>query len=308
MNKKVFLYQFINIDGYKTNDVISFVKNINGLGATVCFDLEDSIKNSYVLKQKENIIKFIRKSNKYDYKFNLGIRINNLKSKKFIRDLDFLKLFNKHLPIESIFIPKIKELSDIEIVISKLQKNNITYTEVIPIIETKNGLDNIIKIGEASNELFNKIAFGHCDYNFDNNIFPFYHQNHKKYWIWINKITAAIEPFGKSFINSPLLFLNNDILFAMMLTKLDSICKNQFGQISLTLHQTKLCSKNGPKFSLEPAFYNTDKKKCALNLIANYKKNKYNNKSFAIEPSNRYLISPQEFKAAKNYLTNYEKD
>jgi len=307
MNKKKFLYHFINIDGYKTNDIISYVKNINGLGATVCFDLEDSIKNDYVLKQKENIVKFIRKIKKHDYKFSFGIRINNPKSKKFIQDLDFLKLFNKCFSIESVFIPKVKELKEIEIVINKLQKRNINYEEVIPIIETKYGLNNITNIGKASNELFNKIAFGHCDYNLDNNYFPFYHQDSEKYWNWIKKILTAIEPHGKSFINSPLLFLNNDILFAGMLSKLDSISKNKYGQISLTLRQIKLCSRSKFKAGLAPAIYFTEKKKYAYYIIDNYKKYKANNKSIAIEPLNRYLISPQEFKAAKKYLTLYEK-
>jgi hypothetical protein len=92
-----------------------------------------------------------------------------------------------------------------------------------------------------------------------------------------------------------------------MLSKLDSISKNKYGQISLTLHQTKLCLENRSKFGLEPGIYNIDKKKYALYIIDNYKKYKDNNKNFAIEPSNRYLISPQEFKAAKKYITLYEK-
>jgi len=302
MGRQVSSYHFINIDKYRFSDSLEYIKTLNELGTYICFDLEDGIKCNYLSSHKENIIAVLKLLNKEASKINLGIRINNPESKNFDDDLEFLQSFNKYFNIEVIFIPKVNNLRDIKFAIGNLKKRDINYCQVIPIIETKDGMNNVSEIGKASNILFNKLAFGHADYNYDMGKFPFSHQNSSTYWNWITCILSSIEPGGKSIINSPVLYLNNDKLFVQMLNKLNSICKNSFGQITLTINQTKLCGAFTNSHNCSSTIFNFENNKKPEYIIENYKKYKLNNQLIAIEPGEGYLISPQEFNAAKKYF------
>jgi len=147
------------------------------------------------------------------------------------------------------------------------------------------------------------VIFGQADYNLDNRIFPFIHQDGDQYWNWVEKIFSDLIDSNVIFINSPCLFLNKNDLFLYNLKKLSSICKNRFGQMTLTLNQTSMCNnfKEIDFGSLNyPSKESFDEVKFALGLI-NEDSRKRSDKSFSINENN-YFVCPQEVIMARLFL------
>ncbi len=300
-------YQFV-----KYNEITSLDNLIAQTGGetTLCFDFEDSIqdclnpKNTNILKAKyRNYFKtIINKCALHVNKLNIGIRINGSESQEQL--LDILVLAEtKH--VSTIFIPKVSKSNQILTLQKGLEKNGVSYNEIIPVIETRNGLINLEEIFKINLNKIGGIAFGHCDYNLDNLNFPFFHQDSREYWTWITKISEFAKPYNLRIVNSPFLQLDNNKFFKNMLNLLFAIGGNNVGQITLTQEQTKICnsfSGNNQNSILPKIFNRLDLRVPALyaeNLIESFEKNT-NNKGFAIN-NERTILSPQEYISARKF-------
>jgi citrate lyase beta subunit len=304
------IYHFIN---YRNDNLAGYVNRLSGCNATLCLDLEDSVQDifnpcrtSELKKRERNFLehKFFHFSSLFLPSINFGIRINPINSAENSPDIILVEKLSRRINLKSIFLAKVETKEDINNLKSRLDENKIKYGEIVAVIETKKGFANLTEIiSEPVNKL-KQIAFGHCDYNFDMNIFPFHHQNSEIYWDWIEKIITNKEMNGIGFLNSPYLELNNDCGFKIMLSKLKLICKKNFGQITLTYRQSKLCREftnmNGKIDSScfdEPS----DLKKFASTIVEDFIKY-HSTKGFSVTDNNRILISPHEYKAALKYL------
>jgi len=218
MSKQIIAYHFVS---EPLNNSIKLFKKISSLNGIVCFDFEDSLMNinsNSFLKTLKNqrrakVSKFFKSNKEKISEIKFGIRINETTTKDYNDDLTFIDTVNKSIKFHSIFLPKIKNSDTINYTEEQLAKYNVSYKELIPIIESKEGMDNIGEIISGAKNKFNKLAFGHCDYNLDNSLFPFHHQNSKIYWQWVNTICKALKKENKMLINSPFLFLDDDEMF-----------------------------------------------------------------------------------------------
>ena len=283
---------------------------------TLCFDFEDSIQdclnpsNTPTLKKVyRNYFKTIfNKCNLHSGKANIGIRINASESPEHLLDILVLSEIKQ---VSTIFIPKANNSNQILNLQNILHKNGIIYNEIIPVVETKQGLNNMEEILKSNSCKIGGIAFGHCDYNNDNHNYPFFHQDSREYWTWITKLFEIVKPYNLPIINSPYLQLDNNKFFKNMLNILFAIGGNKIGQITLTQEQTNICNsfpdniKNIllPKLLNRldlrvPAFY-------AENFIESFTNNTCN-KGFAIN-HDRTILSPQEYISSVNFLhkTNF---
>jgi citrate lyase beta subunit len=300
-------YHFVK---YNENTSLDNLIAQTGSETTLCFDFEDSIQdcldpiNTNTLKTNyRNYFKtIINKSKLHNDKLNIGIRINGNDSPEQL--LDILVLAEtKH--VSTIFIPKVSNSNQILTLRKELQKNGVSYNEIIPVIETKNGLNNLDEIFKTKLTKIGGIAFGHCDYNLDNLNFPFFHQDSREYWTWISKIVEFTNSNNLCFVNSPFLQLDNVEFFKNMLTVLYSIGGNNVGQITLTKEQTKICnsfSDNKKNIVLPKILNRLDLKVPTLfaeNFIKSFEKNA-NNKGFAIN-NERTILSPQEYISSLNF-------
>lgn len=277
---------------------------------TLCFDFEDSIQdclnpiNTPTLKTNyRNYLQTIIDKCKIDIsEVNVGIRINAIDSPEYILDLVALAKIKN---VSTIFIPKVSNSKQILNLQNDLQRNGVSYNEIIPVVETKNGLNNLEEIFQTNLNKIRGIAFGHCDYNFDNHNYPFFHQDSREYWTWITKISEFTKSNNLRIVNSPFLQLDNNEFFKNVLNMLYSIGGNNVAQITLTQKQTSICNSfpdNKKNIVLPkilnrldlrvPTFY-------AENFIESFEKNT-NNKGFAIS-NNRTILSPQEYISSLNF-------
>ena len=283
----------------------------------LCFDLEDSIQdirnpaNTSILKQKsrESLCFIFQTYCDKLSNLNIAIRINPIHSVEFIYDIDALAKSHAFLNKLSLFLPKTESADDVLAFQDVLNSNNIQYNEVIALIESKTGMANLPSLLNYKSDKFNKIAYGHCDYNFSLGNFPFYHQDSDEYWNVVVPMMKLVESKGFLFINSPVLSLDNQCLLDSTLEQLESHSTSEsFGQIILTHKQARCCCNHKRLSLLSPfkAFDNdnnqiNDKRKYALKLITDYEYY-LNGKAFSINGSNINLISPNEYLAAKHYL------
>jgi citrate lyase beta subunit len=303
------IYYFVK---YNNETNFKHIQKYAKTNAILCFDFEDSIKSwinpgidSELQKQYRNYFKWIYENLISQISsVKIGLRINNNypELKKDIRTISTFR-------INSILIPKVETSTQIRIVEELLSENKVIYNELIPIIESSKGIFNLSEIIESSPQKISKIGFGHCDYNFSSDIFPFFHQNSQEYWKWITKISSIAVQYNIEIINSPYLELENSSFFQSMLFHLDELFGENFGQFTLTTKQTVICNT----FKLQKKQHSFNKlldsrldlyvpEQFAIELVNKYE-SENNNKGFTVSKADRILISPQEYLSAKSYIT-----
>lgn len=307
-NKSIKVYQFIEASKIR---LAEYVNRLFDLELIICFDLEDSIK---LVDDKSTIgVKYL-KTNVFDNISRLlsdfhikdfGVRINEINTEESTEDIILLsRLVNSSVHLQ-IFLPKVHTPSLVKSAIECFNFYKIKNFELIPIIESQKGFINLSEILKTGKDYISKIAFGHCDFNYDCRIFPFHHQDSTEYWQWIKVLTDRLDE-EIVFINSPYLHLNYDQGLNDSLKKLLFFKKNA-GQITLALRQSLICN-NFFKIKLSNSTENYSKRDSdillnvydyANKIVNDYNKYRSEGKSFAIDPIKRQLISPQEYLSAK---------
>lgn len=314
MNKKILMFHFT---APTKEMIIGFSKSIFNLDAILCFDLEDIVKDLPINLDNEgqrnlhrkDVITTIELLFAQHINPMVGIRMNTWDSIEFYEDLKAIESIKTKIKINCIFLPKVESYLEIERCESILNQKVIDFDEIIPIIESKKGYNNLEDIIKFSKVRINKIAFGHCDYNFALNNFPFYHQNTEKYWEWVNHILLITEQNDICLINSPYLYLKDDAGFLSTLKRINEKVSGTFGQVTLSIDQLRLCSS----INLQQAFpthvftgniAEKGKLDFAKMIVTDFEIYKLKNRSFSLDRNKRIVISPQEYLAAREYLKN----
>src|SRR5687768_16525178 len=299
------IYQFIKYDSSTSS---GFINTKYSPDVILCFDLEDSVKDIFdpqrtsglKIRARQTLRTLLEKLLR-DYPHRkLGIRFNAIRSVEHIADLKALNDFS----FQTIFLPKADCADDVLYFEEKLKEHNISCMEIVPVIESKPGLQSLEEIIHVEN--VKNLAFGHCDYNLDTGQFPFFHHSTREYWTWVETIISIIRTKNVNFINSPFLELSNMVSFDEMLQRLSRIAGDAMGQITLTNQQTELCLKFKKNTSqkLKNIFPRLDiryDKNLAANFIWRFER-KNNNRPFTITQDDQLLLSPHEYIAAQNYL------
>jgi citrate lyase beta subunit len=282
-------------------DFVSFFEKVIACNGIVCFDFEDSIgssdqyentflKNSH---RKSIIQKLKNWSSPIDLR-KIGFRINGTETLNYDLDIEGISDLKS---LNCVFLPKVECITQVE---KFLHDVPTSVQEIIPIIETKKGFENLAEILSIRNDRFLRIAFGHCDFNLSNKYFPFFHQNSTQYWDWISTLAVLAEFADKQIINSPVLDLANGKYFSQVLKKTKDF-KNLTGQITLCLNQTFLCGASilhAESDLLSEIETHNCKLDLAYQIVTKFENYKVEDRFFAIDES-RILISPQEYKQAK---------
>lgn len=300
-NHQIKVYQFVDSSKVRNIDYLNSLINCN---AIICFDLEDSIKietNNYQQIRTSIFNDISELTCNHNNISELGIRINSTQSDYYQDDIFRIsKLSNEQSHI-NIFLPKVSTSLEVSKTIKAIHSNKIQNFEIIPIMESKKGMSKLSGILSNNSQYISKIAFGHCDYNYDCNYFPFHHQDSKEYWDWA-KILADTCGDEFTFLNSPYLNLKDDDSLFGILSRLKKL-SNKTGQITLSLRQSKVCERFNQQNYLSTTlsksvteFNSIDE--YANNLIDNFNQYKVGKKNFAIIPVIKKLISPQEYAKA----------
>jgi len=298
-------YQFIK---YDKNTLVKHIEKVSATGAVVCFDFEDGIVNPLEIDKTSELKDEARKQFRILYSLirslsddiKIGIRLNNTGTADFEKDLIALK----GTVLDSIFTPKAEQSSQVQLIISQLNEFNIEYQNLVPIIETKKGLENLEDILE-SNKIIRRIAFGHCDYNLSIGAYPFFHQDSWQYWKWLAELESKTEKYNVGLLNSVYLNFGNEIFYCSML---DYLAKRKcfHGQLTLTTRQSELCiCRNAGWMNFRDLLENRNLIstgiQAAYDLVSEFETH---NKHKGLSKLNNMFISLQEYIASKKFISD----
>jgi len=306
---KPHIYQYIS--SIVSNKALLRLASKTAESAKIIIDLEDSVYDPNSCKRTK-YLKDIGRTNLYKLFIDnpylkFGVRINSINSNDF--NLDIL-LLNKLKSVEWDFIilPKVDSYDLLERYIVALEK--IIYKEIIIIIESKKGVKNISSIltGNISNKI-SKVHFGHYDYFLDSTTFPIPNQTNTEFWKISEQLISIVESNGYLYIHSPINKLNDPSLISEIYYKLGKICTSNFGMTSISYGQTmqmqNIHSSSYNELILKDPKFN--KKTYAENLILQFDKYRNRKFSFSRDYEDGIFITPHDYHAARNFLSNYEK-
>jgi citrate lyase beta subunit len=295
-------YQFIKYDD-KTN--AEHIKKYAETSAVICFDFKDSITGELKDHYRNCFSRIVKNIIPSVPGIKISLRVNGNPA-ALRKDLNTIESCR----INYVIVPKIEKPEQVNHFQNLLDEKNVLYDEIIPIIETKDGLSNISEIIDNAPQKIKKIAFGHCDYNQSIRAFPFFHQNSLEYWKWIYKLHSVLTPRGITIINSVYLELENYAFFQSMLHHLYEIFGDDCGQGSLTNNQSILIRDFNPENNHQP-FEKLVRHRLDLRVPLNYDsiiieefESSNKKKCFSIVHKNELLISPHEYQDAKAYYNS----
>ena len=310
-NINIFLY--ICLVRYKAlNHILKKFKKYN---ISIILDIEDSAQDLFDEKNTSNLKKISREGLKYLCENNIlknvktFVRINSQKSKYYEEDIrTIIQALKTKTSIKGIFLPKVENYSQIENCYNQINTNKNPIS-IVPIIETKKGLENIENIlADDLNKMFIEyVHYGHYDYCLDNEFWPFPEPYHFRYWEIIEEINKKIVNNNKKYIHTPFPLIENENIYW---SSINYMKKNlNMREINLSLVNIDMNYINQPKKIKEAKLKNISednvyKKIFAEKIINEYLDNKSKNKSFSL--SRKRFIPPHLYLGAKNFLTKNE--
>lgn len=295
----------------KYNDTTDYrhIERYAGTTSVLCFDLEDSIEGAENKQRfRQYFIRILDEIIPLFPGVRPGLRING-SVPELLHDIEAIR----NRKIHCIIVPKVESPAGLENIVHLLSSANVSFDEIVPLIESRTGLENLGNIVAEIPPCVRKIGFGHCDYNESIGAFPFFQQQSREYWKWMERIYQVIHPKNLMPVNSAFLQLDNHRFFQAMLHHLCNSFGNHCGQFTLTTAQADMVLAFVPSahhVSLEKMIdHRLDlsvREPMIQSVISGYESNR-NGKSFAVVPGERCLISPQEYAMAlacrKNLLT-----
>lgn len=285
------------------------INKINANGAVAVFDLEDAFFIPFnksltaELKSSARKILYSFANSVKDKNIKIGIRINNSSDNEYDNDISLLKSISP-IDWECIFLPKTESVCFIEENIAELKRNNIKYKELIPIIESKKALKDIEELCYCFHlNNIKKLAYGHCDFNFDSGIFPFLSFDNIETFEIIKRINQTAFKYSIEYVNTPYLNLKDINGFKNFALNIYSIIGRKFSQVTLCKNQTETFNAisferiNVKNISNVPI----DSYDYAKKITGYCELNRRDNKGFAINENND-VISPHEYIIAKKFL------
>lgn len=305
------IFQFFNYKTDKNPRVL--LRSINDSGAVPVFDLEDS---KYIpfdapaterLKEESRNIILDKLKFTFPEKVITGIRINNSLSAEYGKDIKLLSDLKDVHEFAYLFFPKTENVLSLKKLIQDFDSSGARLPEIIPIIETRKGADNLQSIaGFCRLNGIRMIAFGHSDYNLDTGIFPFIHPGSPAFIRLVKPYIEIIESEGLEYVNTPFLDLSDMSLFKRVLGDVANVCRNRFSQVTLSRAQTE-CSRNYSEqttsFDYKPENVNSDMDRMvfAENLINEYELRINGSAGIVINDKGR-ILTPQEYEGARKFL------
>lgn len=299
---------------------LRFMKRLNSAGVMCILDLEDSAQDPFNVEvtknlkndARSNFLHLAKNSNQDTHRSSLPtfVRVNDMKTSFFKDDMSaIIDIVNAGFPVDGIFLPKVNNYDEV-IFASELLVPAKHAIEIVPMIETKEGMNNLedILVADLDHCRFTKIHYGHFDYCLDANLWPFPDPNHKDFWDLITPMIELINSYKKIYIHTPFPFPKNNDLFWSSVYYLKSIFPEENPWIC-TLN-AELSSSLIPEIVAPIDLIGLNKsiqfaKNEAENIKRDFMSGRANKRSFGV--SSGRFIPPHQYFAALNFL-EFNKD
>ena len=307
-NLNLFLYIFLV--RYKAINLI--LKKFKKYNISLILDMEDSAQDLFDDENNKNLKKISREGLKYLSNKNIlesidtFIRINSQNTEFYQADIETIsEILKKKSSIKGIFLPKVESYTQIKDCYNLISSSKINPIYIVPIIETRKGLENIDDIlsEDKNNQIIKYVHYGHYDYCLDNGLWPFSEPYHIEYWDIIEKISKNIIKHNKKYIHTPFPLIETENIYW---SSIDYMKKNlKIDEINLSLVNIDINYINQPNEVKKTKLKNISKDNYyktifAKKIINEYLNNKSKSKSFSL--SRKRFIPPHLYLGAKKFL------
>jgi|MDTG01.1.fsa_nt_gb citrate lyase beta subunit len=304
-------FQYLSLVRYK--GLKSVLKNYENYEISIILDLEDSAQDLFDQKKTSQLKKIARdgliflSKQKLKIKNSLFLRINKIDTMEFEKDLIAIKkAIVNGMKINGIFLPKVENFFEIESVYKKINSENL---KIVPIIESVDGVKNLISIIEKDkNKIISFIHYGHFDYCLNSNLWPFPEPYHLEFWNIIDKIIKTCVTKEINFIQTPFpLIQNHDLYWSMVKHLADKYNLDNIYSSLVNYDKRFIVPPKIIKILRIKKISNNTSHKIifAEKIINEYIKNKSSKKSFSL--SNKRFIAPHQYLMAKKYFDKHNK-
>lgn len=268
-------------------------------------DLFDDENNKYLKKISRDGLKYLADKNFLE-NVNTYVRVNSKKSIFYKKDIETIKdILKNGSKINGIFLPKVENHNQVKDCYEQLSNSNSDYISIVPMIETKKGLENLdhILLEDRSKNMIKYVHYGHYDFCLENNLWPFPEPYHFEYWKIVNEISKKVIRHKKKYIHTPFPLINNENLYWSSINYLSKSLGDDEINISLVNINTGYINenKNAKQFKLKNMSNDNHYKKVFAEKIVNeYLKSKSKKKSFSL--SRKRFIPPHLYLGASKFL------
>lgn len=314
-------FQFLSIQ--KPVVTAKLLNRLIPFDATIVLDLEDGLwdpvnpDRTPGLKEqgRTDLLRLIESVPEVLDRQRIGVRVNRLASPEFSHDVACLKTISQFGRLNCIVLSKIESLEDID-ACDQFATNAIRYSELVPIIETRSGLQNLKNIvAAAKNRHIRFIVYGHYDYSLDVGHWPFLEHDESGFWQHLTPIIHEIENNGLSYVHPPYFQIYDDAGFRSIIQRLRTLCRREFGMLTVALQQTSVsCAESKIKTdravtdSLRPVRSRSEQESIefAEHIKLIYEQNRRLNYGFVIDPHTGRFVAAHEYIAALSCLKQHQ--
>lgn len=290
--------------------VSRLMRRMFDLGCTPVLDIEDSVQDTLhpeltpSLKQeaRDSLVAFL-KEGRLNLTKPIGLRINAISTDEFERDIAMLSQARTMLNLHSIWLPMVDSGEVLVDVDRVLRKAGVDFQQLIPIVETVAGRDNLEDICSARFDInLNYIHYGHYDFSLDAGHWPLIQQDDEVFWANLEPMISMVESSGLTYIHTPFGDLGDDDLFNSVSGYLEKVCSKPFGRTALNLHQSQLISgfTEADHCWRRLSFSDVEKMSFAKKIIEIFENNQVSKRSFSAY--DQKFITPHEYKLAQKYI------
>ena len=283
-----------------------------GSGVMSILDIEDSAQDPFDIvvtrklkeEARDGLIRISKKSGWPD-SARIYVRINATNSDFFEEDVQAVVMASQNkMPITGVFLPKVETYAQVENLNSKLSAANRSL-EIVPMIETVPGMKNISKIlhRDQSHGFCRRVHYGHFDYCYDADIWPFPDPCHNSFWEIVIPLLQILSRYNKTYIHTPFPFPENPELFWSTSYYLSRIIPSL--EVWACTLNGELSFSQAPKETIPLSCFDPDLSTDALidearTICEDFLDGRAKKRSFAM--SRGRFIPPHQFFTAQRYL------
>jgi citrate lyase beta subunit len=290
------------------------MKRLNNAGVMSILDLEDSAQDPFDQTKTEELKTSSRKNfleiakntswNSEDFGLPIYVRVNDMSTSFYEEDIrTIIEISKTKFPISGIFLPKVSAYEDITVTHDLLCSADFAI-EIVPMIETKIGMDNLeLLLAADTSQKFTKVHYGHFDYSLDADLWPFPDPNHQFFWHHITPMIELIHQYKKTYIHTPFPFPKNLELFwasSEYLLKLFPDHDPWICTLNAELSHSKKPDLLKPIEFIEYNLSVSDYRQEAHKIIESFLAGRANKRSFGM--STDRFIPPHQYFAALKFL------